>query len=202
MTVQCRMVNVVLWRRENGVMWSGECGLMNVHSARWVTEDDVGPDAAPEIDYSVSPPDAKCDRCGEPVPWGRTEPCYCDDDVCPGFTSALSRFGGIERMWDTPSGRLEPGCMFWVEHTGRRCFNWDNCDGRHLHVVLPNNLPWDIDSRANNCTLPEDRHHRCWVRTGEPPRVSAGKAGYTCAAGAGSILSGGYHGFLTDGVLT
>lgn len=82
---------------------------------------------------------------------------------------------------------------------------------RHLIVVIPFllNKPhvdpkyqrweWDIDSRASNCTMREDNVHRCWVREGEPPIVTVGKRGRTCAAGAGSIAVTGFHGFLRNG---
>lgn len=113
---------------------------------------------------------------------------------------------GKHRLWSTEDGELHPGDMFWASwlHHDGKCKYWDNCnDPRgHLLVVLPNGHHWDIDSRANNCTLPNDRTHRCWVRTGEPPHITAGKVGHTCSAGAGSIMSGDYHGFLKDGILT
>jgi hypothetical protein len=72
-------------------------------------------------------------------------------------------------------------------------------DDRSLFVILPNRKEWAIDERATNCTLPKDNNHRCWIRTGEPPVITAGKKGPTCAAGAGSIRAGDYHGFLEDG---
>lgn len=74
-------------------------------------------------------------------------------------------------------------------------------DGPQLTVVLPDNTPWNIDSRASNCTMPYDYSHRCWIREGEPPNVTAGKNGNTCAAGAGSIATPNYHGFLRNGVI-
>lgn len=74
-------------------------------------------------------------------------------------------------------------------------------DGKSLCVVLPNGRTWMIDSRANNCTLPNDNEHKCWVRHGTPPEITVDKAGLTCGAGAGSILSGDYHGFLRNGFL-
>lgn len=74
-------------------------------------------------------------------------------------------------------------------------------DGRSLCVVLPNGHEWMIDGRASNCTKPQDREHRCWVRHGEPPVLTVDKNGNTCAAGAGSIGVPGWHGFLRNGVL-
>jgi len=74
-------------------------------------------------------------------------------------------------------------------------------DGRSLIVKTPGGM-WNIDSRASNCTLPDDNEHRCWIRHGEPPNVTVDKNGNTCQAGAGSIQCGDYHGFLQNGVLT
>jgi hypothetical protein len=98
------------------------------------------------------------------------------------------------------------GAMYWSwwRHQNGGCFAWDNCaDPRgHLNVVCPGGSQWDIDSRASNCTMPDDRSHRCWVRHGEAPIVTVDKSGKTCAAGAGSIAAGTYHGFLQNGELT
>lgn len=74
-------------------------------------------------------------------------------------------------------------------------------DGRTLFVQTPGGV-WNIDSRGSNCTLPDDDEHRCWVRHGVPPEITVDKVGKTCAAGAGSILIGDYHGFLQNGYLT
>lgn len=61
---------------------------------------------------------------------------------------------------------------------------------------------WVIDSRASNCTRRDDSEHKCWCRHGEAPNFTVNKVGNTCAAGAGSILIGNYHGFLINGELT
>jgi hypothetical protein len=76
-------------------------------------------------------------------------------------------------------------------------------DGISLAVVLPNQNVWLVDSEANNCTRKGESHY-CWIRKGDPKAgtVTVGKDGNTCAAGAGSIQSGEYHGFLQNGVLT
>lgn len=81
-------------------------------------------------------------------------------------------------------------------------------DGHCLVVKIPyrtdgsGTWDWMVDSRASNCTKPEDKEHRCWVRHGEPPNITVDKNGNTCAAGAGSIMpDGGWHGFLRNGVL-
>ncbi len=73
-------------------------------------------------------------------------------------------------------------------------------DGKSYVVKTPGGL-WAIDSRASNCTLPNDTVHKCWCRHGEPPNFTVDKNGNTCGAGAGSILQRNYHGFLRNGEL-
>jgi hypothetical protein len=132
---------------------------------------------------------ARCDHCGAAAP--------------PNAVRQVFR----ERLYDTPSGELEPGCLYWATwHHGSegQCIDgWTNCPGAHLMAVLPNGRRWDIDSRAANCALPKDTTHRCWVRTGELPKITVGKVGGpTCTAGAGSIVAGDYHGMLQNGIFT
>lgn len=120
---------------------------------------------------------------------------------------------------EVPWENLQPGDLFYLnidrgdEHYchGR----WTNCDGNHLHCVLPGGHHWDIDSRASNCTMKEDTVHRCWVRHGDPSRmlpvgpngimrngvIHVDKNGLTCRAGAGSIVVPAFHGFLHHGML-
>lgn len=111
-------------------------------------------------------------------------------------------------VYDTPSGKLEPGCLYWVDvyqrSDGSGCWlhGKEHCDGRHLSAMLPTGETWDIDGRANNCPLPQDNAHRCWVRHGTPPNVHVDKNGHTCAAGGGSIMTARYHGFLHHGEFT
>lgn len=89
----------------------------------------------------------------------------------------------------------------WVATWYPKNFTWDNEVEPHLMVRCPSDRDWDIDSRASNCTLPNDRLHRCWVRHGEPPNLTVDKAGLTCSAGAGSIGLPNWHGFLRNGEL-
>lgn len=140
-------------------------------------------------DYPAERWPTRCEHCGAPVPADALRHIYHN------------------RLYDTPSGRPEPGDLFWAPwyHDPKRGFcPWENChDPRgHLIAILPNGHPWDIDTRASNCTMPEDKTHRCWVRRGEPPDITAGKGGHTCSAGAGSIAVTGYHGFLQNGEFT
>jgi hypothetical protein len=73
-------------------------------------------------------------------------------------------------------------------------------DGQSLYVKTPGG-DWCIDGIASNCTRREDRVHKCWVRHGDAPNITVDKNGDTCAAGAGSIICGSYHGFLRGGFL-
>jgi hypothetical protein len=185
-----RLITIAGYQPMLTALWDGCYGPGKIHAARTTTAD-LTPAGLPEPPL----PELRrgwvgiCEHCSEPVPW---------DD--PGTTVRIG--GTVMRRWKTASGKPEPGDLYWTDDYAGRCFHWDNCPGRHLHAVLPNGHPWDIDSRAANCNRPTDRVHRCWVRTGEPPLITAGKSGDTCSAGAGSIAAGDYHGFLTDGVFT
>lgn len=76
-------------------------------------------------------------------------------------------------------------------------------DGIALMVRCPDGHDWTVDSRSSNCGSPDDDVHQCWVRHGDPREchVTVDKNGLTCSAGAGSIATPGWHGFLRDGVL-
>lgn len=183
----CRMVHETGEFRFDGTYWWGPKTGPHLHVIRFQM------------------PEATVDAWGIDVARQHRDEVFalrCDCGAAPEEGGDYST--GKHRLYDTEGGDLHPGDMFWEDcyHHDGKCHWWDNCPGQHLHVVLPNGHHWDIDSRARNCTLPNDRTHRCWVRTGEPPRVTVGKGGVTCSAGAGSIMSGDYHGFLRDGILT
>ena len=75
-------------------------------------------------------------------------------------------------------------------------YNGEDHNGGHEAMA-----PLDVvDERS--CGLPNDNDHACWCREGVPPRVNISKNCRSCAAGAGSIATGNYHGFLVDGVFT
>jgi hypothetical protein len=196
MALPCRFIEPVGWRLRIIALWDGECvNGWGGHSGRVVVEETINPAAQPETSgslekYQDDPRWAAmvCDRCGAKAP------------------EDMKRAAGCRRFYDTSSGKPEPGDMYWVPCTAATtewgCFHWDNCDGNHLHVITPSGEEWDIDGQASNCTMKDDRTHRCWVRTGDPPNVTAGKNGHTCSAGAGSIAVPGYHGFLRGGSFT
>jgi len=100
---------------------------------------------------------------------------------------------------------IEPWSLRRQQREGTHSCSWDNCDGQHVICTLPpNRHPWNIDGRASNCDMPDDRAHRCWVRHGSPQdgTLHVDKAGHTCKAGAGSIQVEGYHGHLHNWTLT
>lgn len=104
---------------------------------------------------------------------------------------------------------LPVGAMFNIDYYSD-IPDWCGRDGLALNVVTPGG-EWHVDSKANNCTLPEDHEHRCWVRSGDPRTGYVhvdkdSKVQRTCQAGAGSIWinQGGprdWHGFLYRGFL-
>lgn len=125
------------------------------------------------------------------------------------FPDDANRSGGSGHNWKrTDTGEeypnisdAPPGAMWdapWLHNIPE----YHGPDGLSLIVKLPNGREWCIDSRANNCDMPTDTKHKCWVRHGEPPNLTVDKQGLTCGAGAGSIQCGDYHGFLQNGFLT
>lgn len=109
---------------------------------------------------------------------------------------------GEEWTYDT----LPPGAMFdawWLPDV------WKGADGIGLVVICPDGRDHHNDMRASNCTRHDDdpdyTRHKCWVRHGDPRAVpstlTVDKNGETCQAGAGSILTLDWHGFIRNGQL-
>jgi len=129
--------------------------------------------------------------------------CSCGYQFQP--EDAWDRFiDRIYRRSDTgeeyPRRDIPPGGM-WFEPWLDGLFK---AQLEHCITVMTPGGEWQIDSQARNCTIPEDhrqQRHHCWVITGTPPLITAGKGGITCSAGAGSIQCGAYHGFLREGYL-
>ena len=132
--------------------------------------------------------------------WPRQCACgyvFENKDAWQGFTDRLY----VDSAGKTYRHRELPvGAMYYADWLPRTMY-WDNLTADPLYVVTPGG-EWDTDSRASNCTLPNDRLHRCWCKHGTPPDIHVDKVGLTCAAGAGSIMCGNYHGFLHNGSLT
>jgi hypothetical protein len=74
-----------------------------------------------------------------------------------------------------------------------------NPQGQFIGYCDSNKTQWQQDPYYQ-----DSRPHKCWVRHGDPKTgtVHVDKNGVTCGAGAGSIASGSYHGFLHNGFLT
>lgn len=126
--------------------------------------------------------------------------------------------GAVMTLADAPPGAIWNAYWMVDRMTERGRMEWIGPDGRCLVARLPDGHDWMIDSRANNCDSPcsscskpyhahkdaghpyvDARPHKCWVRHGEPPNLHVDKNGVTCGAGAGSILTSKWHGFLHNG---
>lgn len=140
------------------------------------------------------------------------------DDERQRFSGQLHRGapdGQLYTLQDAPPGAMWDAA--W-RRLGGGSDPWTGPDGISLVVKLPNGSDWMVDSEASNCTrsqwgpTPEyptgkvwrGRTHYCWIRHGDPRtgELHVDKNGETCAAGAGSILSGSYHGFLHNSHLS
>ncbi len=173
-------------------------GKPGVHNAYTFLRDDLGSTdflAFGNIeDYPEEQWPTHCKHCGAPVPANPQKP------TAVGLQGvSLHRQVSASRLYDSPSGAPEPGDVYYLDwHDPGECPYWDNCDGKHLWGICPNGASWDIDARASNCTMKEERTHRCWIRSGDPEAgtLHVDKNGHTCAAGAGSIDVPGWHGFL------
>jgi hypothetical protein len=96
--------------------------------------------------------------------------------------------------------REAPDGAMWDAAWFHDCPSWCGPDGKAIVCRVPNSHDWLIDGPCNNCTRPNEPH-KCWVRHGVPPNLTVDKAGDTCAAGAGSVLTSSWHGFLRNGEL-
>ncbi len=151
-------------------------------------------------DYAPELWPTACSDCGTPVPAGEPKPTVVGQQAL-----VVTRQIFSSRLYHTASGKPEPGDLYETKwHAGDKCPYWDTCSGVHLQAILPNGDHWDLNSRASNCTMRQDRIHRCWVITGSAKdgTIHVDKNGLTCAAGAGSIAVEGYHGFLHAGFFT
>jgi hypothetical protein len=189
------------------VYWGEGCKPYGCHNAmihlcdsNIIHDPDLG---GKPSDYSPERWPIKCDQCGELIPHNFE---LLKKDGCFDSKDTVHYQVHHERLYNNPSGKPEPGDMYYEtgfhSKTGTCYKGWSNCDGKHLIAILPNGHEWDIDGRASNCTMPEDKIHRCWCRHGEVPEITVDKNGFSCAAGAGSILAGDYHGFLQNGNFT
>lgn len=126
--------------------------------------------------------------------------------------------GQLLELHEAPDGAIHRAT--WLEGNPE----WCGPDGQSWICRVPSRHDWMIDSRASNCDSPcktcgvkysdhnkkkpcdryvDARPHKCWVRSGIAPALSAGKGakGQSCTAGGGSILTPEYHGHLVKGEL-
>lgn len=138
-----------------------------------------------------------CEACGEP---------FTDDDSRAVNQESwyASPGRGLWVLADLPAGAMYDA--FWY-HDRRGSTPWVGDDGISLMVVCPPGgvlyAHWCVDGPANNCTRKGEPHH-CWCRSGDPRAgdVNVTKDGCdTCTAGAGSIATADWHGFLRNGRL-
>lgn len=141
------------------------------------------------------------------TPWPTT--CdYCGAVFNDGIWYRSSGFEHLYCRKDTGEELLlrdvTPGALYfapWLDRifTPQR----EHC----INVVLPDGSTWTIDSCANNCPFKDTDYsqqaHHCWViePDSDLDHLTVSKNGVTCAAGAGSILTSQWHGFLRNGLL-
>ena len=131
----------------------------------------------PEKDYSGTRPPVV--EHGDPR-WPKACACgytFVIEDTWQIFSDAVYKRADTGEM--ITHEEAPPGAMWdasWWPEKGP--------DGICLMVKLPDGCEWMVDGPSSNSKTP-------WERAGKPPLVTARP----------SILTPGYHGFLTDGVL-
>lgn len=151
----------------------------------WVYQDG-GPQTPDQVDPSAVWP-TTCTTCGAEIVGGTRQ--VFSDHVYRRVDTGEER--GL-RDWDHV-----PGAM-WNAEWMTQLKSYGGEDGRVIHVVCPDGRLWCIDGPCSNCTR-KGEDHRCWCRHGEPPTLTVDKNCNTCSAGAGSIDTGTFHGFLRNG---
>lgn len=108
-------------------------------------------------------------------------------------------------VYNTRSGHLEPGNLYWNTDLPEDYF-WNDHRGPHLCVVAPNGFRWILDSRAQNCRRPGNHTHRCWPWYGDPElgniTVLYDKRSCIPAATPPLVSLGNWTGTLLDGNMT
>lgn len=179
--------------RESLRRYGGTCkGKYGYHNAEVVLGDvDLPVDShghgADDHDHADLRWPKKCEHC---------DYIFADSDEWQHKVTRIYEGGGHRFVLnDAPIGAMWDATWFPAEF-GK------GADGIALIVKTPGGS-WHVDGRSSDCTKPDDKTHRCWVRHGDPRTgsVHVDKNGDTCQAGAGSIQIGSYHGFLTNGVL-
>ena len=188
------------WLRRYSTVREGTCNGRSYHNA--------------QAKFGKHPADADLDQPPHDDPRWPTKCEHCDHQFTEDdHWQILER--RIYRRHDDNSVLMllenaPPGAIWNAEwladrERGDESRMWIGPDDRALMCKCPDGHDWHIDGQASNCTMPDDHVHKCWVRTGRPEdgtlHVSKGKPGESCAAGAGSIQTGKWHGFLHHGHL-
>lgn len=197
------------------IFWVEPTGVQFCHEGHWCEECKVVTRVEVPLDhweraFPEPRPCVPCKQCHKSVPMNSRG--LEEEMIRPDIGE---RFKGIQH--------LPPGAVW--EQRGRQGdppYNWrqsprpdgktyiihraNKQDRRVLVCKLPDGHDWVIDSRCRNCALPNDDKHWCWIREGRPEDgtlnvTKGGKKARTCQAGAGSIQTGSWHGFLRNGRL-
>lgn len=190
--MKARFIKEIGTRVTLRVYWGTNCcgrGEGYYHNAHTFIKDELGHNLSydkgghiggEQKDYEEGQWPIKCDQC----------------DAVPPPEAQRQVFNA--RLYNTDSGKPEPGDLWYIDWGNHY---WDNDTDPHLMAKVPTGEEWDIDSRASNCGSPDDRTHRCWTKSGNPEdgTITVGKGGHTCSAGAGSIQTKNWHGYLRNG---
>jgi len=173
--------------------WGENCGTMGCHNAMLKLND---------IRHNIVMGGTREHHGGKPADYPEEVwPKVCED--CGAIAPPdANRQVFNHRLYDSPTGRPERGNIWYADWMPLTWY-WDDKKDWNLIAMCPDGYEWNIDSRASNCTMKEDRQHRCWTRSGDPEtgNIDVSKNYYkSCQAGAGSILThSGWHGFLRQG---
>lgn len=154
-------------------------------------------------EFKDGPWPERCGGCGEPFDPAMTEdqvfqePIYVRADGQRGEYTL--RAAPVGMMWDA----------FWMRDRYEASEDgpgWVNVgpDGLTLVICVPTKHDFMPEMRASNCTMKRDGTHHCWVRHGDARKNEChiDKIGHTCAAGAGSIVTSTWHGFIHHNCVT
>lgn len=154
-------------------------------------------------EFRDGPWPAACGHCGEPFDPAKTEDQVFQEAVYVRYDGGPGEF----TLRDAPVGMMWDA--FWMRNAWEASENgpgWMNVgpDGIALVIQVPRNHPFMPEQRASNCTMKDDGHHKCWVRHGDATKneVHIDKVGHTCQAGAGSIVTRDWHGFIHHSMVT
>lgn len=212
-------------RRYRSASDSGNCP-----STGWIHDASTKPmwrgkaETAPKVDEEGRPVSGDVYPHVDPC-WPKECGCgykFTDDDHWQFNAHQLYRrsdTGELTTLRAAPVGSMWRAT--WMESPGKRHWStWMDKDAVWV-CRLPHDHDWIIGMRAANCDSPckscgkpyhahkddrshsyeDSRPHKCWVAHGEPPYMHVDKNGVTCGAGAGSIATPKWHGFLHHGKL-